>query len=143
MNTMNNEEFVNRVMLSARPAQEFKARADYDPDGDCIEFLAKPDPFYAERVDNLVTVYYSERTGEVIGSLIKGVKGLCDKLRATMPGFLLTIEDGPVRLEHFFLAALWMRGGSPNAIPVLAYKKLAEIAQRAGVETNVCDSAVV
>jgi hypothetical protein len=44
----------------------------YDPDGACIEFLAKPEPFYAERIDDLVTVYYSQDTHEVIGSLLKG-----------------------------------------------------------------------
>ena len=143
MNTMSNTDFLRRVMLSAKPAQEFKPRADYDPDGDCIEFLAKPDPFYAERVDDLVTVYYSEKTGEVVGSLIKGISALYKNLRTKMQGFCLTIEAGPIRLEHFFLAALWMQpGGSPQSIAVLAYKKLAEIAERSGVETDFCAQAV-
>ncbi len=142
MSAMSNEQFARRVMLSARPADEFEPRADYDPDGDCIEFLAKPDPFYAERVDDLVTVYYSEKTGEVIGSLIKGVKSLYEALREKMPGFMVAIEDGSVRLEHVFLAALWMQGGSPEAIPALTYKKLADIAERSAVQTHICAPAV-
>ena len=72
-----NAEFAKRMMLLARPAEQFRPTATYDPDGDCIEFLAKPDPFYAERVDDLVTVYYSQETGEVIGSLLKGVSAFC------------------------------------------------------------------
>jgi len=139
---MTNDAFAKRVMLSARPADEFKPRADYDPDGDCIEFLVKPDPFYAERVDDLVTVYYSEVTGEVIGSLIKGVESLCNALKEKMPGFAVTIQDGSVRLEHIFLAALWMRESTPQAIPALAYKKLADIAERSNVQTRIHALAV-
>jgi hypothetical protein len=73
MTVTNDADFAKRMMLLARPAEQFRPTATYDPDGDCIEFLAKPDPFYAERVDELVTVYYSQETDEVVGSLIKGV----------------------------------------------------------------------
>ena len=67
MTVTSNADFAKRMMLLARPAEHFEPTAIYDPDGDCIEFLAKPDPFYAERVDDLVTVYYSQETNEVIG----------------------------------------------------------------------------
>ncbi len=73
MTVTSNAEFAKRMMLLAKPAEQFNPTAIYDPDGDCIEFLAKPDPFYAERVDEFVTVYYSQETGEVTGSLLKGV----------------------------------------------------------------------
>ena len=75
MTAMSNSDFAKRMMLLARPAEQFEPTATYDPDGDCIEFLARPDPFYAERVDDLVTVYYSQESNEVVGSLIKGVRG--------------------------------------------------------------------
>jgi hypothetical protein len=55
MTVTSNEEFAKRMMLLARPAEQFRPMATYDPDGDCIEFLAKPDAFFAERVDDLVT----------------------------------------------------------------------------------------
>jgi hypothetical protein len=61
MSTISNSEFAERMMLLAKPAEPFEPTANYDPDGDCIEILAKPDSFYAERVDDLVTVYYSRR----------------------------------------------------------------------------------
>jgi len=63
------------MILLARPTDQFEPTATYDRDGDCIEFLAKPDHLYAERADDLVTVYYSQETNEVIGSLIQGVSG--------------------------------------------------------------------
>lgn len=77
MTVTSNAEFAKRIMLLARPAERFRPTATYDPDGDCIEFLAKPDPFCAERVDDLVTVYFSQETGEIIGSLINGVSRIC------------------------------------------------------------------
>jgi len=85
--------------------------ATYDPDGDCIEFLAKPDPFYAERVDALVTVYCSQESNEVVGSLIKGVSRFCHKLLDKMPGFKIEIQDGRVSLVHIFRARLCNDGG--------------------------------
>src|SRR5712691_10044185 len=134
MTTMRNEEFAKRMMLMAKPASEFKPTAYYDADGDCIEFLAKPDPFFEERIDDLVTVYYSQKTGEVIGSLIKGVSKLTKRLAQKLPGFLYTIEDWRIRMEHLFLAGMWLQESEPQAIDVLAYKKLAEIAERTSVD---------
>jgi len=136
MTIMSNDEFAKRMMLLAKPANEFKPTAYYDSDGDCIEFLAKPDSFREERIDDLVTVYYSQRTGEVIGSLIKGVSKLKKRLEQKLPGFMITIEDGRIRLEHLFLARMWLQKSEPQAIDVLTYKKLAEIAERTSVDVS-------
>jgi hypothetical protein len=141
MTTMSNEEFAKRMMLLAQPASEFKPEATYDPDGDCIEFLAKPDPFYEERVDDLLTVYYSQRTHEVVGSLVKGVSKLAKRMTERLPGFAITIEDRRVRLEHFLLAGMWLRESQATSIQVLVYKKLAQIAEKTDVEVSadLCD----
>lgn len=135
MTITSNDEFAKRMMLLAKPAGEFKATAYYDSDGDCIEFLAKADPFYEERVDDLVTVYYSQKTREVVGSLIKGVSKLAKRLAQNL-GFLITIEDGRVRLKHLFLAGIRLQKSEAQAINVLAYKKLAEIAERTAVDVS-------
>jgi hypothetical protein len=132
------EGFAKRMMLLARPADQFRPLATYDPDGDCIEFLAKADPFYAERVDELVTVYYSQDTGEIVGSLIKGVSRFCREFSKRNPGFRIVIEDGPVRLEHLFLARLWSSAQDPKAIRTLTYSKLIEVAGETVVEGDLC-----
>src|ERR1700724_3079541 len=98
MTVASNAEFAKRMMLLARPAEQFRPTATYDADGDCIEFLSKPDPFYAERVDDLVTVYYSQETGEVIGSLLKGVSKFCSEVLQKLPGLRIEIQDGRVKL---------------------------------------------
>jgi len=140
MMAMPNEEFAQQVLRLAQPAEPFKPTAAYDPDGDCIEFLAKPDPFYGERVDDLVTVYYSQDTHEVIGSLIKGVTPFCKNMLQKFPGFKIEVQDGRVRLEHMFLARLWTAAElKPDDLPTVAsYEKLIAVAKESDVEAEVC-----
>jgi hypothetical protein len=136
MNPTSKAEFLAEMMRLARPAQEFRPTATYDADGDCIEFLIKPDPFLAERVDELVTVYYSQETGEVIGSLIKGVSRFYRKLLGTMPGFRIEIECGPIRLVHIFRAKVWSSTEDPRGATALIYRKLIDAAEHAEVEVE-------
>ncbi len=138
MTTTSNAEFARRMMLLARPADQFEPTATYDSDGDCIEFLAKPDPFFAERIDDLVTVYYSQETGELVGSLIKGVAKFCADMAAQMPGFKIEIEDGPVQLVHIFRARLWSGTFEPHDLATLTYRKLIETAGETVVRGDLC-----
>lgn len=141
MTVTTNSEFARRMTLLARPADQFKPTATYDRDGDCIEFLAKPDAFYAERIDDLVTVYYSQETDEVIGSLIKGISKFCREVEGKLPGFKIEIHDGPVRLQHIFQARLWSGPFKPREVPTLIYRKLIEVADETiveGVEDGLC-----
>jgi hypothetical protein len=135
MTVTSNDDFAKRMMLLARPAEQFEPTATYDPDGDCIEFLAKPDPFYAERVDDLVTVYYSQETNEVTGSLIKGVSRFCNDFLKKMPGF--KIHDGRVKLVHLFLARLWSSERDPQELATLTYQKLIDVAEDTEVEGDL------
>jgi hypothetical protein len=134
---MSNSDFAKRMMLLARSADEFVPTATVDPDGDCIEFLAKPDSFYAQRVDDLVTVYYSQETNEVVGSFIKGISGFCKTLSETMPGFQIEIRDGKVRLVHIFRARLWGSRREPSDLVTLTYEKLIQVAEESEVEAEM------
>jgi len=137
MNAMPNSDFAKRMMLLARPAEQFEPTAIYDPDGDCIEFLAKPDSFYAEQVDDLVTVFYSQETSEVVGSLIKGVSAFWKKVSETMPGIKIEIRDGRVRLVHIFRARLWGSKMEPRDLATLTYEKLIQVAEESEVEAEM------
>jgi hypothetical protein len=138
MTVISNDEFAKRMMLLARPAEQFRPTAVYDPDGDCIEFLARPDSFYAERVDDLLTVYCSQETGEVVGSLLKGVSRFCQQMLEKMPGFRIEIHDGRIQLVHIFRARLWSSQLGPQEMPALVYRKLIEVADEAKVEAEMC-----
>jgi hypothetical protein len=138
MTAMTNSEFARRMTLLAGQAAAFKPAANYDPDGDCIEFLAKPDPFYAERIDDLVTVYYSQETDEVIGSLIKGVSKFCKEMLVKLPGFKIEIHDGPISLQHIFLARMWSESFEPQGLATLTYRKLIEVSRETVIEGELC-----
>jgi hypothetical protein len=135
--TPTNAEFAKRVMMLARPAEQFRPTATYDPDGDCIEFLARPDPFYAERIDDLVTVYYSQESHEIVGSLIKGVTRFCKGILERMPGFKIEIHDGRVSLEHIFRARLWTSTTDLTDFATLTYRKLIQVAEQAQAEAEL------
>jgi hypothetical protein len=138
MTPLSNEDFADRVISLACPEPIFAPTATYDPDGDCVEFLTKPDPFFAERVDDLVTVYYSQETNEVVGSLLKGVSRFCDKMLSKFPGFRIDIIDGRVKLEHIFRAQLWTSTHDPKDLWVVTYRKLMRAAEDSNLEAELC-----
>ncbi len=135
---VSNEEFAKRMMLLAQPAEQFRPSASYDPDGDTIEFLAKPDPFYGERVDDLLTVYFSQESGEVVGALLTGASRFCKRMLAKMPGFGVELHDGRLLLAHILRARLWSLSVGPQDMPTLIYQKLIEVAGKAEVEAEMC-----
>ncbi len=138
MTPMSASDFADRVMQLASPSEQFEPTAIYDRDGDCIEFLVSADPFYAERVDDLVTVYYSQETREIIGSLLKGVSAFCKRMTETMPGFAIEIKDGKIQLVHIFRARLWTSQTDTSGIRTLAYQKLIQAAEESDLETEMC-----
>ncbi len=138
MTILSREEFANRVISIAGELPKFVPQAIYDEDGDCIEFLMKPDAFRAERLDELVTVYWSQDTGDLIGSMIKGVSKFYKELTKQMPGFQIEIHDGPVRLVHLFRARLWSKQSDAKTVRI--YQKLIEAASETLVEGELCSS---
>lgn len=136
MQAMTNAEFAAQVAELAREAGPPQATAVYDPDGDSIEFLSRPEPFYAQRIDDLVTVYYSQESREVIGSLIKGASRFCSEILKRLPGFRIEVIDGNVRLEHIFQARLWSREHDSKDLATITYRKLIQVAEETGVKVE-------
>lgn len=131
-----NDAFATYVLGQVEEGRPFQPQVFYDQDGDCIEFLASNEPFYAERIDSLVTVYYGEETGEIVGSLIKGVKRFIEEITAKVPGFRIEVEDGRIRLEHLFTAKLWY--AEPREELVVTYKKLRDVAEKLDAAAELC-----
>lgn len=141
MKPMTNDEFAQAVLRMASPERPFKPSATYIRDGDCIEFVIAPDDYVARRLDGLVTVYYSRKTGGVVGSLIKGVSGFCRKMLKRYPGFRIAIEGRTVKLEHIFLAQLWAEPPKAEDLAVVrTYRELIAFAEEQGfvVEIDSC-----
>ena len=141
MNALSKEEFAAEVMKMTNVPEAFEPQAAYDPDGDCVEFFVSPDDFYAERIDELVTVYYSQETKEIVGSMIKGISRVCQEISEQYPGFMIEIKDGKVKLAHLFQAKLWGKERKEEDYEVvLTYRKLIEQAQDNNFEPEFCRS---
>ncbi len=127
------DEFINAQLAEAdRPFSPF---AEYDADGDCIEFFAKPDPYYAERIDGLLTVYRSRESNEIIGSQIKGVSHLWREILVKNSNFTIEVHDGKIRLAYIFRAKLWSLPREKLDL-VEIYRFLTDEAERSNAEID-------
>jgi hypothetical protein len=140
MKALSHRDFAESVLAMAGLHGPFTPSATYIPEGDCVEFVFAPDDYYGERIDGLVTVYYSRKTGEIIGSLLKGIRAFFGKVTQSCPGFAIEIKAGRVRLEHIFLARLWTQEKS-SEIVVRKYQKLIEAAKETNIEVDLPESA--
>lgn len=61
-------------------------------------YYFRDDPCYAERVDDILTVFFSFETKELVGCKVKGVKHILQ----TAGDFGVSLDDGAVRLGIFF-----------------------------------------
>lgn len=82
----------------------FVPRPWYNRHGDCIVFKAEDVGVVAERVDDILTLYYSAEDRSPVGFQIKGVRHLMHKLRCnTVQASGESSTRGQVRIELAFL----------------------------------------
>jgi len=132
--SQSNEDDIKTFFEFAESQKDDYSAAYYDKDGDCIEFLARPVNFYAERVDNLVTVYYSEKNNEIVGSLVKGVS----KILKQHPNLALIISGDKIRVSHLFVARLMSEEKQLDQITIKIYQKLIDCAEQTKAEAKMC-----
>lgn len=114
---MNFDELANREPI-------FKPYARYCSDSDRLEVFIGGDDAYAERIDDVLTVYWSEDQGDALmGCEMRGVHEL---VRAAGAVGIEIAGSGMARLSALLAAyqALY-----PDRIPVRAYDKLMRFAK--------------
>lgn len=87
--------------IEQNPPKEFRAAPVYFPTGDFLTYLLKDCPCIAERLDDVVTIYLSRDTRELVGFKVKGVHHILKKAGAFGVG--VGGGDG-VRMGLFFFA---------------------------------------
>ncbi|MBN1908808.1 MAG: hypothetical protein JW818_03635 [Pirellulales bacterium] len=108
-----------------------------NPDGDCIEILLSRDNYRAKRLDSLVTIYVHRETDELVGVLIKGIRGFIRKMLEKFPGFRVEIQHGKVKLEYLFTASLWSHESVESQELVMpTYETLRRVAEQEGLEVD-------
>jgi hypothetical protein len=86
--------------LKDKEPRGFEARPIYSADGDFITLYLKDEDSYAERVDELLTVYLSVENRSLVGCKIKGVR----RLLKTLGDFGVSIDGEDVSVNLLFLA---------------------------------------
>jgi len=109
--------------MFGEPVEVFEPFAFYNADGDCVEFFAKGEKYYGQRVDDYVTVYRSFETKEIIGSVIKNVRALCEELSASNPKIEIVIADDRICIQHLFFV-WWTQHIGPDSV----FQTLTELA---------------
>src|SRR3977135_1506577 len=88
---------LDEYLESLRP-KGFRPVPHYFAQGDFVTYYFRNDPCYAERVDDLLTVFVTFDTKELVGCKIKGVKHILQ----SAGNFGVGMDDGAVRLGMFF-----------------------------------------
>jgi hypothetical protein len=91
--------------LSGTDAKGFEPHPYYSSDGDFLTFYFRDADHFAERVDELLTVYLSMDTSELVGCKIKGVRRILE----TLGRFGVNVSDGNLRLSFLFLPGAFSR----------------------------------
>lgn len=76
-------ELRDYLKINRKKLQKFRVAPVYSPEGDTLTVFFKPDRCRAERMGQLLTVYLSEQTNELVGCKVKGVSLLADNITAT------------------------------------------------------------
>lgn len=132
---MNQDQFASLVLGQVSSHKPQFPQVAYDPDGDCIEFLACDEDFYARRIDEMITVYVGRDSEKIIGSLIKGVNNTISKLLKKYPGFAIEIRSHRLRLDHLFTAVMWEKDADSCAMQ--AYSELRNVADEMKAEASL------
>lgn len=75
---MTDSGFSDLVLSQVEPDQKLDLpQVVYDKDGDCIEFITVDEDFKACRLNSMLTVYIGRESGDIVGSLIRGVHSIC------------------------------------------------------------------
>jgi hypothetical protein len=120
--------------LSAMKCQGFKPRPYYSKDGDFVTYYFSDQECYAERMDDLLTVYLSLDDKGLVGVKLKGVTRLRDELA----DFQVFDGTGKLMLGMLFFAGGFLYAG-PNVID--QYRRIARATKSVPLEESDLEPA--
>lgn len=125
------------VSVHARKAGEpFKPIVYYNAEGDSIEFIFAEEDHYSERIDGFVTVMVGIDTGQIVGSVIKGISTRLRQLVEQRPRVSVEIHDGDrIQLAHLFEAQECLEDEPARRI---VYRRLQKAAREANAVAELC-----
>lgn len=79
------EKFIEEQI--SEEGQEFEPYGFYNEAGDCIEVYLSGDLVVEDRINEIITIYRSQKDNQPIGFQIKGVKDILEEWEAERVGF--------------------------------------------------------
>jgi hypothetical protein len=86
--------------LKANPGTGFRSVPQYFAEGDFLVYFMKDSPHFAERLDDIVTVYLDLDTKELVGCKVKGVRHILK----TADEFDVHVDGDSVKLTFLIFA---------------------------------------
>jgi hypothetical protein len=86
--------------LKQNPSQGFRPVPQYFATGDFLTYFLRDVPHYAERLDEVLTVYLSVDTKELVGVKVKGVR----HIMKTVTELELLVDGDSVKMAVFIFA---------------------------------------
>src|SRR5260370_38855858 len=90
-------EIERRIAESNEKVAKFQPTFHHDVYGDTMEFLLNPESFFAETIDDFLTVYYGQHSKDVVGWLFKKVKRNFRILLKQAPGVKRDIRNHRIK----------------------------------------------
>lgn len=124
-------DFSNRLAEIIGPVVElFEPFVLPNPDGDCVEFFVSPENYFAERVDDYVTVYRCmDDETTIVGFVIKNISRILENLSRKQQLMKFIVQDDQVQIRVLFTAMLsddmLVRANSS-----VTYQEVADIAEK-------------
>ena len=90
--------------MTGRKAQGFTPHSFYSKEGDFLTYYFCDEDFYADRIDDILTIYRTMDQADFVGFKLKGIRHLLD----TLGDFTLQVRDGDgaLKLGMLFLAGM-------------------------------------
>src|SRR5437868_4269436 len=97
------EKFIGHLSeyTKGKKCGDFRPRPHFFRDGDYVTYFFREDRAYEQRIDELLTVYRSVKTDELVGCKVKGVR----RILSTLGNFGIKVEDGNVTMSMLFIGA--------------------------------------
>jgi len=96
---LDNEQFASMALANFPKDFQFRPFAEYIAEGDCIQVITKEGSYYGERIDHLLTLFFSNETDEPTGFLIKGVS----KLTKTIKPIKGVFENDKIKISYLIV----------------------------------------
>jgi hypothetical protein len=127
------QELVARLFeIAGKPTGDFKPFAFHNTAGDCIECFVSQGDYFAERVDNYLTLYLAEGTDEIIGFVIKNVKRIINRIAKQKSAMAFVIGERRANLRCLFYALFVNETPDQedrHSMVIREYQKVVEIAE--------------